>query len=54
MIYSVGRQAKLVNGNLNAGSYEYEFDGTGLNSGVYFYKLEAGEYSETRRMVLLK
>ncbi len=55
-VYDIlGREAaKLVNGNLSAGSYEYEFDGTGLNSGVYFYRLEAGEHRETRRMVLLK
>ncbi len=51
----LGREAaKLVNEDLSAGSYEYEFDGTGLNSGVYFYRIEAGEYMETRRMVLLK
>ncbi len=55
-VYDIlGREAaKLVNENLSAGSYEYEFDGSGLNSGVYFYKLEAGEYTETNRMVLLK
>lgn len=56
IVYDVlGREAsKLVNENLNAGSYEYEFDGTGLNSGVYFYMLEAGLFRETRRMVLVK
>lgn len=55
-VYDIlGREAaQLVNQNLGAGSYEYEFDGTGLNSGVYFYKLEAGELTETKRMVLLK
>lgn len=44
----------LVNEDLKAGVYEYSFDGTGLNSGVYFYRLQAGEYIETRRMVLVK
>ena len=50
-----GREvAELVKGELQAGVYEYEFDGTGLGSGVYFYKLQSGEFSETRRMVLVK
>jgi len=46
--------ASLVNGKQNAGYYSVEFDGSGFASGVYFYKLEAGEFSETKRMVLLK
>lgn len=51
----LGREVRtLVNGELTAGRYEYEFDGSGLASGVYFYRLEAGEYVETRRMVILK
>jgi len=46
--------ATLVNENLNAGSYETEFDGSGLTSGVYFYKIEIGNYSEVKKMTLLK
>ncbi|MBK8983002.1 MAG: T9SS type A sorting domain-containing protein [Ignavibacteria bacterium] len=46
--------AVLVNDKQSAGSYSVEFDGSGFASGVYFYKLEAGEFSETKRMVLLK
>jgi len=46
--------ASLVNGKQNAGYYSVEFDGSGFASGVYFYKLEAGEFSETKRMVILK
>ncbi|HQY51953.1 MAG TPA: T9SS type A sorting domain-containing protein, partial [Ignavibacteria bacterium] len=38
----------------NAGSYSAEFDGSGFSSGIYFYKLDAGEFSETKRMILLK
>jgi len=44
----------LVNEKQNAGSYAVDFNGDGLPSGVYFYKLEAGELSETKRMILLK
>ena len=46
--------ATLVNEKQNAGSYSAEFDGSGFSSGIYFYKLDAGEFSETKRMILLK
>jgi len=46
--------ASLVNEKQNAGSYTVDFNGDGLPSGVYFYKLEAGEFTETKRMILLK
>jgi uncharacterized delta-60 repeat protein len=46
--------AQLVNSNMNAGSYKIDFSGSKLHSGVYFYKLIAGKYSETRKMLLLK
>ncbi|MBE2256210.1 MAG: T9SS type A sorting domain-containing protein [Ignavibacteria bacterium] len=36
------------------GEYEYEFDGSNLSSGIYFYILEYGEYSKTKKMVLIK
>lgn len=44
----------IVNEHLQAGNYEYTFNGSGLPSGVYFYKLEAGEFTQTKRMLLLK
>ncbi len=44
----------LVNQKQNAGNYEVEFDGNVLPSGVYFYKFEAGDFVETKRMILLK
>ena len=44
----------LVNDRMQAGTYEISFDGTGLNSGVYFYRMVTGNFSETRRMILLK
>ena len=44
----------LVNENKSAGKYVVEFDGSNLPSGIYFYKFTAGEFSETKSMVLLK
>jgi hypothetical protein len=44
----------LVNEKQSPGSYEVSFDGSNLPSGVYFYKLITGNYSETRKMVLIK
>lgn len=50
-----GKMVKeLLNMNISAGIYEVEFDANGLPSGVYYYKLESGNYSETRKMVLVK
>lgn len=46
--------ATLAGGFKTAGTYEVTFDGAGLSSGVYFYKLNAGNMSETRKMLLLK
>jgi len=44
----------IVNEKQNAGSYQIEFDGSNLSSGVYFYELTAGEYSDVKKMTLLK
>jgi hypothetical protein len=46
--------ATLVNDHLAAGSYEFEFDAASLPSGVYFYSLQAGNFSMTKKMILLK
>ena len=45
---------RLQSGKLAEGIYSYSFDGTELSSGVYYYKLVTDEYSETKRMVLVK
>ena len=51
----MGREVQtLVNERLQAGSYEVTFDGSGLNSGVYFYRMVTEGYVETKRMILLR
>jgi len=56
VVYDIqGREVQtLVNEKLSAGTYEVKFDGSMLTSGVYFYKLSAGDFSETKRMILIK
>ncbi|CAN5485584.1 hypothetical protein BH10BAC5_BH10BAC5_24920 [soil metagenome] len=50
-----GKEIKeLVNKSLTPGKYLYQYNAELLTSGIYFYKLETGEYSETKRMILLK
>ena len=46
--------AVLVNENLSPGIYDALFDGSNYPSGIYYYKLEAGSFSEVRKMILLK
>jgi len=55
-VYDVlGREvATLVNDQLNPGIYELEFDGLNYPSGVYYYRLTADKYVETRKMILVK
>ena len=54
----IGKEvATLVNGNKTAGDYQVEFDVSDwgyLSSGIYFYKIEAGEFTEVKRMTLIK
>jgi len=52
---TLGQQvAQLVNEELESGYHEVTFDGSGLSSGVYFYRLRAGDFVETKRFLLLK
>jgi hypothetical protein len=51
----LGREVyKLVNDEKPAGYYEIEFNASSLTSGIYFYRLQAGSFVETKKMVLLK
>lgn len=49
-----GREVYAVNETKPAGTYELTFDGSKLTSGIYFYTLQAGEFKQTRKMILLK
>jgi len=51
----LGREVTmLVNQNLKPGTYEVAFNASNYPSGVYFYRLTAGSYTDTKKMVLLK
>ena len=55
-LYDVtGREVStLVNERHDAGYYNYRFNGEGLTSGVYFYSIQAGDYKDVKRMMLIK
>jgi len=51
----LGREvATLVNEQKPAGNYEMKFDASNLASGVYLYKLQAGDYSSVKKLILMK
>jgi hypothetical protein len=51
----LGREvAVLVNERRSAGVHEVTFDGAGLPSGVYFYRLQAGDVAQTRKLLLVR
>ena len=48
------RVQTLVDENRPAGRYSVEFNPASLASGVYFYRLTAGDFAETKKMILMK
>jgi len=44
----------LFNGKLEAGFYSTDFNASSLSSGIYFYRIDAGDYTSVKRMVLVK
>ena len=46
--------ATLINGNLSAGEHTVSFDASNLSSGVYFYRIQAGNFTSTRKMTYLR
>ncbi len=46
--------AELVNDDIEAGYHEVRFDAHNLASGVYFYRLQAGTYTETKKLMLVR
>jgi hypothetical protein len=52
---AAGREvAVLVNQNQAAGTYRISFDGSALSSGIYYYRIAADDFTDTKKMVLLK
>ncbi len=51
----LGREVEtIVNEQLNAGTYEADWSADKFSSGIYYYKLVAGDYTETKKMILMK
>ncbi|RJP60837.1 MAG: T9SS C-terminal target domain-containing protein, partial [Ignavibacteriales bacterium] len=51
----LGREVKiLVNEVKSPGTYEVKFNGSDLSSGTYFYKITVGNFTQTKKMLLVK
>jgi hypothetical protein len=55
-VYDIlGREVSvLVNDRREAGVHEVKFDGSNLASGVYFYRIQAGDFVQAKRLTILK
>ncbi len=52
---AIGQQVtNIISQNFEAGYYTYSFNAASLTSGIYFYKITAGEFTDTKKMVLIK
>lgn len=56
MVYDITGKvvAELINGSMNAGTYNYDLNASNFGSGVYFYRLNAEGFTETKKMILVK
>ena len=56
IIYDISGREMLILTNefKSAGSYSISFDGSNLSSGIYYYRIEAGSFVRTKKMLLLK
>jgi hypothetical protein len=51
----LGREVSVIkDGVMQAGKYNINFDASSLRSGVYFYKITTNEFTDTKKMILLK
>ena len=48
------KSGTLVDQNLSPGTFETVFDASGLSSGMYFYRIHAGDFVQTKKMSLVK
>ncbi len=46
--------ASLINKTMDVGNYKYAFNASHLPSGIYIYKIKAGNFSESKKMTLIK
>ena len=46
--------ALLVDGFIESGIHQVNFDAVGLNSGMYFYRIQAGDFTQVKKMTFLK
>jgi hypothetical protein len=55
LLNAIGEEvAVLVNEEQDKGFHQVDFNASNLASGVYFYQLKAGEYLQTKKMILIK
>lgn len=51
----IGREvATLINGEMSAGNHSQQWNAMNMSTGVYFYQLQAGSFSETKKLIIIK
>jgi hypothetical protein len=52
---SIGEEIRtLVNEDKPAGIYEFQFNSTGIASGIYYYRIDSGNFTDTKKLIVLK